>query len=84
MSTQTPLETLIAEINDLNTEQQQVVLSFVRYIKAPSLSQSDWFLQVDAFHATLRANHGDDFRVDVQNLLDEIREERLNGLMGSC
>ena len=41
----------------------------------PVFDYDTWFEELAAFREQLRAKHGDQFTVDVQGLLDELREE---------
>lgn len=44
---------------------------------------SSWLDEAAAFRSQLRAKYGEDHTFDTQQTLDEIREERLNDIMGS-
>ncbi len=59
----------------LDREQQQTVLAFLESLKSRSFDATAWEQQVDQIHAELRAMYGENYRVDVQSLLDEVREE---------
>lgn len=74
---------LIDKIRQLDDTQKIRVLEFVQEIGKPTPTPEDWFERVEAFQAELRARHGSSFRINVQELLDEVREERLDDLLGS-
>jgi hypothetical protein len=42
----------------------------------------DWLEKAHALRMELRAQYGEEFVFDSLSVLDEVREERLNGLMG--
>ncbi len=73
---------IIEAVQKLDRERKQRVLEFIRSLEKPQAVSADWFERVEAFQAELRAKYGDDFVFGVQSMLDEVREERLNDLMG--
>jgi hypothetical protein len=75
-------EELIERFDKLNEEKQQKVLEIVRSMEEPKFSHEDWLKRVEKFQAELRAQYGDDFRTDVQSLLDEVREEPTDERLG--
>ena len=73
-------------VTKLDATKQQQVLEFVRELTAePVKTQStlsEWLEHADAFREELIAKYGVDHFGSVQNTLDDVREERLNDLMG--
>jgi len=71
---------IVEKIGKLDTEHQRRVLTYVEDLLAaeeakPKVVVSDWLKRVEAFQAELRVKYGEDFVVDSQSLLDELREE---------
>ena len=73
---------IVERVQRLDAEHQQRVLEFVRSLGTRQAMPPEWWERVDAFQAALKARHGDDFAIDVQSVLDVVREERLNDIMG--
>jgi len=73
-------------VTKLDIIKQQQVLEFVQELTAkPMQAQStlgEWLEQADAFREELVAKYGVDHFGRVQETLDDVREERLNDLMG--
>ena len=70
-----PVEQQIMErLRSLDEAQKQRVLAFVEGLERPQVAD-DWFERVEAFDAELRRKYGDRHVFDVQDLLDQIREE---------
>lgn len=71
-------------LSKLDDNKQLQVLEYVRELSdQPPLNLGQWLELARASRARLRAKYGEDFKIDVQSLLDEVREERLDGLLGS-
>jgi len=71
--------TILEKLRNLDDAGKQRVLAFVeneaaREVKSPQ-DIDRWFEQVEAFQAEIRAQYGDDFSIDTQSMLDELREE---------
>jgi hypothetical protein len=73
---------IVERVQRLDTERQQWVLAFVRSLEHPQMTMAEWLEQAGALQAELKARRSDDFVFDVQSVLDEVREERLNDIMG--
>ena len=73
-------------VTKLDANRQQQVLEYVRELTAtPVKTQStlgEWLEQADVFREELVAKYGADHFASVQDMLDDVREERLNDLMG--
>jgi hypothetical protein len=74
---------IISKLQRLDESQKVRVLKFIDQVTEPQRVQTDWFERVNAFQVELRAKYGDKRRFSVQDLLDEVREERLDDLLGS-
>jgi DNA integrity scanning protein DisA with diadenylate cyclase activity len=70
----------------LDAHKQQQILDYVRELAAApvkaQLTLTEWLEQADAFREELVAKYGVDHFGNVQDALDDVREERLNDLMG--
>jgi hypothetical protein len=70
----------------LDAAKQQQLLEYIRELTAtPARTQStlgEWLEQADAFREELVAKYGLNHFGNVQDTLDDVREERLNDLMG--
>ena len=75
-------EELNERLDKLDEEKQKKVLEFVRSMEEPKFSFDDWWKRVEAHQVEMRAKHGDDYLVDVQSLLDEVREEPTDERLG--
>ncbi|MBN1285211.1 MAG: hypothetical protein JXB47_07430 [Anaerolineae bacterium] len=75
---------IMEQVQRLDSEQQRRVLEFVRSLAVSRAATMDWWQSVETLQIELRAKYGEDFTFDSQTTLDEIREERLNDLMGGC
>lgn len=74
---------LFEKIGKLNFQQQQQVLAYIEALeRRKSTNLDDWFDRVETFQVELRAKHGDDFQINVQELLDEVREEPTDERLG--
>lgn len=72
----TDLEQIILDkVKVLDTEQQQRVLEFVENLQLAAFDYEKWEKQLDEIHAELRKKYGEGYFIDVQRMLDEIREE---------
>jgi hypothetical protein len=62
---------IIEKVRQLEAEQQQQVLDFLE--QAGKFDYEAWQARVDAIHDEILAQHGQDYSIDVQSLLDEAR-----------
>ena len=71
------LEQMIFEkVRQLEVRQQQQVLDFLERLHvAQPFDHAAWQAEVDAIRGDIFAHFGKDHRIDVQSLLDEVREE---------
>ena len=74
---------LLDQIDKLDEKQQQQLLENVRGLAKPQpLTWVQWLERADQAQAALREKYGDQHYFNSQSILDEVREERLNDLMG--
>ena len=66
---------IVEEVQHLTPEQQRKVLMFIRNLQTETGQRSDWIAQAEAFRRVLQAKHGTEFTINVQHLLDDLREE---------
>jgi hypothetical protein len=71
-------EAILAQVRELAPQQQAEVLAFAQTLKVSSFDYKAWRETIKQIHAELRAEHGDDYHIDMQSLLDEVREEASN------
>ena len=74
---------IIERITGLDEGHQQQVLAYIRSLDTAEFSFDDWLKRVQGLRAAQQASRGSDFRVDIQSLLDEVREEPLDDRLGS-
>ena len=74
---------IVEAVRQLDEERQTRVLKFVRDLSQSQITLGEWLDRAHAFREELRAKYGDDFVFNSLEVLDEIREERLNDIMGS-
>lgn len=76
---------IITYLNRLDSYKQQQVLAYVRELVADTIQKKinadEWLASAKALTDELQLKYGENFRVDVQGLLDEVREERLDDLL---
>lgn len=65
---------IIEKIRNLDEAQQLRLLQIVEDMQPKQFDMEEWFRQVDEFRVELRSKYGTG-HVNVQGLLDEIREE---------
>lgn len=79
----TILPELLDQLGKLDESQQQQILAYARQLTKPNpVSWEQWLEQSGQFQAVLRNKYGEHHFFDSRSLLDEVREERLNELMG--
>jgi len=77
-------EELLGRIDKLDEEQQRQVLEYIRILEKPQLLTWDQWLELaDQAQAELRSKYGEKHYFNSQSILDEVREERLNDILGS-
>ncbi len=73
-------------VTKLDANQQQQVLEYVRELTSipikTQITLAEWLRQADVFREELVAKYGADYFGNVQKMMDDVREERLNDLMG--
>ncbi len=74
---------IIERVGKLGEENQRQVLAFIRNLDQPPFSFEEWVKQVQALRAEQQIGRGQGYRVDVQSLLDEVREEPPDDRLGS-
>lgn len=75
---------IIERVGELGEENQRQVLAFIRNLDKTDFSFEEWVKRVQTLRAEQQAGRGQGYRVDVQSLLDEVREEPLDDRLGSC
>lgn len=68
-------QAILDKVKVLDIEQQQRVLEFVETLQPTAFDYEKWENQLDEIHAELREKYGEGYFIDVQRMLDEIREE---------
>ncbi len=73
-------------VTKLDTNMQKQVLEYVRELTSiplkTQITLAEWLGQAELFREELVAKYGSDHFGSVQNMVDDVREERLNDLMG--
>jgi hypothetical protein len=82
MGSATVEQEIIEAVRQLDEERQKRVLEFIRDLSQSPLTLGEWLDRAQAFQDELRAKYGEDFVFNSQSVLDEIREERLDDIMG--
>lgn len=76
---------LLAQIDKLDEDQQRRLLDYVRLLARPhTLTWAEWLARADRAREELRQKYGDQHFFNSQSLLDEVREERLDDLLGGA
>jgi len=74
---------LLKHIDKLDEKQQRQLLEYVRVLAKPqALTWAQWLELADQAQAKLRTKYGDQHYFNSQSILDELREERLDDLLG--
>ena len=68
-------QVILEKVRQLDVEQQQKVLDFVAALTPAPFDFEAWHAEADAIHAEILAKYGEDYTIDVQALLDEVRDE---------
>ncbi len=82
MDSATLEQEIIEAVRQLDEERQQRVLEFIHSLSQADMPLEDWVQKAHEFRMAIRAKYGEDFVFNSQAVLDEIREERLNDIMG--
>ncbi len=83
MDSATLEQEIIEAVRQLDEKRQRQVLAFAHDLSQSQITLGEWLDRAHAFREELRAKYGDDFIFNSQAVLDEIREERLDDIMGS-
>ena len=73
---------IMEKVQQLDDTQKQVLLEFAEHLGERELTLAEWLDKVDATRQRLAEKYGVNPTFSVQELLDEVREERLNDIMG--
>lgn len=73
---------IIRKLDLLNIEQQTRVLEFMEQIYAPPTSEGDWLTDIIALEQHLTVKYGENHFLSIADLINEMREERDNGILG--
>jgi hypothetical protein len=77
-------QTLLEKLDRLSEAQLRAVLALIEQEadETPALTLAEWLEQANAFRAALQAEYSEDYYFDSLSVLDEVRDERLNDLVG--
>lgn len=75
---------IIEKLHQLDDAQKVEVLAFIDTIETheKDVTLAKWLDMARQSRAATRTKYGSDYVIDAQSLLDEVREERLDDLMG--
>jgi hypothetical protein len=73
---------IIRKLDHLSVEQQTRVLQFMEQIYAPPASSGDWLADVIALEQYLTTKYGEDRFMSGADLVNQLREERDNEILG--
>jgi hypothetical protein len=73
---------IIERLHNMDEVHQKSVLEFIRNIESPKMDLGEWLEKASKIHDDLVNEYGKDHFFNSQSVLDEIREERLDDLMG--
>ncbi len=74
---------IIEAVRQLDEAHQRQVLALARDLGQAQITLGEWLDRAQALQEELRAQFGEGFFFNSQAVLDEIREERLDDIMGS-
>jgi hypothetical protein len=74
-------EELLALVDKLSEEKAEVLVARLREEETTQVDDQEWFREVRELHERLKAKYGS--FGSVADLINELREERLDDLMGS-
>ncbi|GIK65585.1 MAG: hypothetical protein BroJett018_33790 [Chloroflexota bacterium] len=72
------IEQIIERVNQLDSEHQKKVLEFLTQMQTEVFDIDQWFQEIEEIHDDMRSERPILFGLNVQQLLDEVREERLS------
>lgn len=73
---------IMEAVRQLDVERQRRVLEFIRDLGESPMTLAEWLDRAQELQEELQARYGEGFVFDSQAVLDEIREERLDDIMG--
>jgi len=76
------VQEILQQVTKLNKPQQAQVLGFIHTLNRAPFDRRAWLKRANEMREKLIAERGPDFTVNVVELIDEAREERLNDIMG--
>ncbi len=75
---------LIEHIHNMNDEERKQVLEYIQKdIKPRQMTLGEWLKGAEALRAQLAIKYGPQHFPNAADVLEEIREERLNDIMGN-
>lgn len=73
---------LIAKIESMDEHKQLQVLEFVNSLEQPKMSWDEWLKLAKTLHDDLVVEYGESHYFNSVDVLNEVREERLDDLRG--
>ncbi len=73
---------IMQHLADMDTDEKERILEYLAQQPKKHWSFEQWLEQVRQLQASMRAERPTQASFSVQDLIDEMREERLNDLMG--
>lgn len=74
---------LIDRIRKLDEERKRQVLIYIQEIDAPRLTLGEWLHDIETLSQELEAKYGARHFPSATDLINELREERLDDILGS-
>jgi hypothetical protein len=74
---------ILDKVRQLDIESQQRVLEYIESIEAPAITIGEWLERIDALREQLDAKYGPNHFPSAADIIEEMREERLNDILGS-
>ncbi|MBI5669967.1 MAG: hypothetical protein HZC41_18390 [Chloroflexi bacterium] len=74
---------LIDRIRKLDEDRKRQVLLYIQEIDAPRLTLGEWLQDIETLSQTLQAKYGAHHFPSAADLINEVREERLDDILGS-
>jgi DNA-binding GntR family transcriptional regulator len=75
-------ETLLQKFRNMDEYNQLRLLEFAERLETPKKSWDEWLKLANALHDELVAQYGENHYFNSVDVLNEIREERLDDIMG--